>query len=493
MAKKTLSKNNVYWAMSDDDTLMWASQINYAENLDLTTSSNFYTISQNPTIQQVTSDDVNIIFEAGWNTFFCDNANNLYKVWLTTPVLTSKRIIATWTNSLYLYMLDTSEDIHRILLSATGGTAWTITTTDTSIPAVTADAFIVNTEDVTYIWIWLNVYRVNNSTGVVESANTFTIWSNVVWLSLVESRLEIFTEEWNYIIRDWIAGSNIRTKYLGTKIGLVRNIGNQNYIITWGSIYALQWYTLIQISFDTFSDILNSTKYNISSINPSIISFQEWIFYLWVQGVVDLSTPWNEFVYWNDSILTFWKKKATAPDARNLFLSKLPSWRRIAQITAVYAKSQPTNSFWKVLYFWYVDDLWVKWLASIWLWGDINGNVGSDWIIVYETFNAWIKDNQKEMLSIKVRADFGNSDSALYLTTIDVNGNLQWAWADITSSKITIADVWPDWLASFTIDPLTFFDFTPALILQQTGSYSRKDSLKVYSLLYEYNDNIRRW
>tara|TARA_R110000851_G_scaffold298691_1_gene454178 strand:+ start:546 stop:758 length:213 start_codon:yes stop_codon:yes gene_type:complete len=70
---------------------------------------------------------------------------------LTTPVLTSKRIIATWTNSLYLYMLDTSEDIHRILLSATGGTAWTITTTDTSIPAVTADAFIVNTEDVTYI------------------------------------------------------------------------------------------------------------------------------------------------------------------------------------------------------------------------------------------------------------------------------------------------------------------------------------------------------
>tara|TARA_R110000851_G_scaffold56272_1_gene131694 strand:+ start:351 stop:500 length:150 start_codon:yes stop_codon:yes gene_type:complete len=49
--------------------------------------------------------------------------------------------------------MDTSEDIHRILLSDLNEVNWTtfITQTDSSIPAESASPFIVATENFTYI------------------------------------------------------------------------------------------------------------------------------------------------------------------------------------------------------------------------------------------------------------------------------------------------------------------------------------------------------
>tara|TARA_R110000744_G_scaffold190086_1_gene309129 strand:- start:1795 stop:1956 length:162 start_codon:yes stop_codon:yes gene_type:complete len=51
------------------------------------------------------------------------------------------------------------------------------------------------------------------------------------------------------------------------------------------------------------------------------------------------------------------QKKALSPNARNIFLTKLPSGRSISNITSVYTFSQPKNSFGKKLYFGYEDDL----------------------------------------------------------------------------------------------------------------------------------------
>tara|TARA_R110000744_G_scaffold190086_1_gene309130 strand:- start:2413 stop:2562 length:150 start_codon:yes stop_codon:yes gene_type:complete len=49
--------------------------------------------------------------------------------------------------------MDTSEDIHRILLSDLNEVNWTtfITQTDSSIPIESSPPFIVATEDITYI------------------------------------------------------------------------------------------------------------------------------------------------------------------------------------------------------------------------------------------------------------------------------------------------------------------------------------------------------
>ncbi len=488
MAKWT--ERSVYWGIGDDDKNVAEAQVVYSENLDLTTSSDFYTISQEPNISQVTTDKITAIFEANNTVFFCDADNNLYRDWIATPVWTAKRIVTTWVTIDYLYLIDSAEDIHRILLTHVTQANWStfVTTTDTSINTTAADIFVATNQGVTYIWAGKKVYRVNNLTGVVESANTFDIDSNVVWLSLVESRVEIFTENWNYTIWDWVAGGSFRTKYLGIKIWLVRNIGNANYIISGGSIYLLRWYDLEQISYDTYSDLLQSTKYNISAIEPWIISFQEGIFYVGVSGSPGgLVTPWSEFNFGNDAILTFGRKKSSSPNARNLFISKLPNWRIIKEVTYVFARSQPTNSFGKVLYFGYRDDLWAYWVATISL-SDAWGNVGENGLIVYKEFDWGKKEQQKSLLEVAIRADFGNTDSALYLSTIDTNGDLQWAGWTKEGSKLTSADVSPDWLARFIFPETTFFGYAPALILEQEWSYKRKNSLKVYSLTYKYEE-----
>ena len=493
MAKKIFTERDVYWGLSDDDKVKQEGQVLYSENLDLTTSSEFYTISQEPSIEQVMTDESTIIFEAWNQVFYCDNASNLYRQWNSTPVLTAEKIVATWITSLYLYLMDTSEDIHRILLSDLNEVNWTafITQTDSSIPSESSPPFIVATEDITYIWIGKNVYRVLNSTWVVESANTFTIESNVVGLSMVESRVEIFTENWFYTIRDWVAWGTIRTKYLGIKIGLVKNIWNRNYIISGGAIYILNGYTLDQISFDTFSDILDSAKYDINSVWPWVLAFQEWLFYLGIKGKVNLATAGNEFVYWNDWILAMGQKKALSPNARNIFLTKLPSGRSISNITSVYTFSQPKNSFGKKLYFGYEDDLWAFWVASIDLWGTAWWTVWDNWILIYNTFDWGLKEQQKEMVGIKARIDFGNENSAVYLCSVE-NNILNWIWGTKEASKVTLADVGSDWCVHFTFEKFNFFNFTPAFILEQTWSYFRRQSLKFYSPSYEYEDNIRK-
>ena len=145
MAKKQFTERSVYWWMSEDDKLKGAAQVLYAENLDLTTNSDFYRVSQKISIDQVTVDEVHYIFEASWQVFFCDDARNLYRIWNSTPVWTAERVISSWVTSTYLYMFDTSEDIHRILLSDINQPDWTayITTTDTSIPADSWDVYIV--------------------------------------------------------------------------------------------------------------------------------------------------------------------------------------------------------------------------------------------------------------------------------------------------------------------------------------------------------------
>lgn len=483
----TFTERNVYWGISEDDNI-WDGKVLFSENLDLTTSSNFYTISQKPKIEQLTTDDISCIFEAGGQTFFCDEDRNLYRLGNSTPVWTSEIVLETWVTSEWLYMIDASEDIHRISLSNLNETNWTtfITTTDTTIPNTAEDIFILPWEDVTYIWVDKNVYRVENTNGTVESANTFTISSPVRWLGEVESRVEIFTEEWKYIIWDWVAGGLVRIKDLWIKIGVVKTVGRNKFIISGGSIYRLNWYDTEQLFYDTYSDVLQTTKYRISSINSWTLSYLEDIFYIGVSWAVNLSSPDNSYLYWDGAILTVGTKKSWFPSARNLFISRVNNVR-ISNIHFIYTKLQPFNSFWKTLYFWYKDVNGQAWLASIVIW-DADQIVSGDGVLVYKTFDWLEKEQIKQLNEIKVRADMPNTDCAIYLCNV-VNGQLEWACWTKEDSKRVQGDAWQDGLYSYFIDELKqdFFDFTPALLLEQEWTYLRKDAVKVYSLTYIYN------
>ena len=74
--KKQFTERSVYWWISEDDKLKGAAQVLYSENLDLTTNSDFYSISQAPVSIQTTTDNVSYIFEADDSVYFSDKDKN---------------------------------------------------------------------------------------------------------------------------------------------------------------------------------------------------------------------------------------------------------------------------------------------------------------------------------------------------------------------------------------------------------------------------------
>ena len=313
--KQQFTERSVYWGISEDDKLKWKAQVLYSENLDLTTNSDFYNISQAPETIQTFSDNVLYIFEADNKVFVSTDDWNLYKAWTTTPVWTWKEITSSWVTSEYLYMVEVKFNVlsvFRISLDDISQSDWApyITTTGTEISWIW-EIYIVSNEDTTYLWLRTKVFEIENAWWTFVSANIYTIDTNIVWMSTTESNIHIFTESWNYIIRDWVAWWTVRIKDLWTKIWHVENISNQNYIITWWAVYILNWYNLELINKNIFSDILYSNKYNIEDFKPWKIAYSEWIFYAWVSlSSWSLKTPSNEFEFWiDDAIMTYWIKK----------------------------------------------------------------------------------------------------------------------------------------------------------------------------------------
>lgn len=489
MSKKLFTERNVYGWISEDDKKRFEGQVLYSSNVDLTTSSDFYTTTQRPTIEQATTDNIISIFEANWLVIFCDNDSNLYKVWSATPVLTTKRIVGSWVTSEFLYMFDTLEDIHRISLTNLSQADWTtfITTTDTTIPWSSSDPFIISDEDKAYIGIWNNVYFVENDTWVVTAANTFTIDSTVVGLSFLEAKVEIFTESWKYLLWDWVAGWSLSTKNLWIKLGLVRNIGNVNYVLAGWSVYTLNWYSLDLIDSAVYSDILDSNKYRITSINPWALTHMEWIFYLWIQWDWSVETPLAEFSFMDDWILTMWTRKKWLPSAKNLYITQMEVWTYFQSIDYLYAFSQPNKSFGKLLYFGYEDKAWIFWLASVQI-GDNTKSMWDNGVVIYNTFDWGLKETQKELYRIRIRADMTDTDDTLYACTVDNDWALQWLNWTKNDSKITKDEISPDGYYYIEADNVQFFNITIAIILQEWVSNKfRRQALRTYSLTYEYD------
>ena len=496
--KQQYTERSVYWGISDDDKLRGKAQVLYSENLDLTTNSDYYTVSQEAKYDWITdihtSDEIINIFEANWQIFYCDKDKNLYRAWNSTPVWTDERIEWTWVTSTYLYMIDASKYIYRILLSNLSQADWStyITTTDTTI-TTNWEVFVTSDEDTAYVWIWNKVYEVANSTWVVVWANTFTIDSDVSGLSKLEDSIQIFTESWKYIIRDWVAWGSVRTKDLWVKIGYVQNIWSDNYIVTWWAVYILNWYRLEQITANPYSDTLDSLKYSIENMRPWKTTYLEWVFYTGVDWTVSwLSTPWDEFEFWDAAVMTYWIKKKRFPLAINLWISRIEGIR-IKEIHQVYAYTQTRDSTGKKLYIWYEDVNWLFWVATLSLSDQSWDFVSGDWILIYNTFDWGLKEAQKDLLRVKIRADIFWEDDTLSLCTLNNDWELEWFnWTE-ANSTVWLSDLWEDWYYYFEpSNSLQFYNFTPALILHNDDNVSRRNWIRVYSLTYEYDFTRQR-
>lgn len=490
--------------MSEDDKLRAEWQILYAENLDLTSNSDFYNVSQAPQVSQLTDWNISLIFEAEWTIFFCDDTWDLYREWVATPLLTTEEFVLKWENSTYIYLLAHDYDIWRIAKTNLSQTNWTtyLTEVDSTIttPSSTPNWFFeVTYEDTTYLWISNKVWEVNNSTWAASASNVFTIQWNIVWMSQLEDSIQIFTRDWKYYLRDKVPDSELRIKDLWVGIWLVKNIWSVNYVISSWTVYWLNWYQLEKIFWDVNSDLLLWSKFKINSINPNRISYAEWVFYLWVSGwtwAQNLSTPLNEFEFWDDWILTVWIKKQWFPMARNIYLTRVNNVP-IVSIDFVYAYINPANSFGKVLYIWYQDNLWNTGIATVKIWDYYSSSTKNwtDWIILYNTFDAWLKEAQKSLHRIRIRANITDTDDAIYLCRVNSTWGLEWFnWTQATS-KVSLWDLWDDWYLDFI--PITdnwvngdyqFYNLNIALILSNDSAAQELENwIRVYSLTYEYD------
>lgn len=499
MAIQEFTYGNFFWWISEDDKITNEQEVLFSSNVDLTSNADFVNVS--PRISNVitTTDNIESMFNLNvWDTSLilaCDDSRNLYKLNSASPsipVWTTERVVWYWWTSEYLYMFDTSEDIHRILLSDTSNSDWTTFITKTG--SVTASniwtPYIVSDEDTAYIWLWTSVSRVNNSTWVVDSANTFTLSTNIVWLSKIWDKLTIYQENWEMVLRDWIAWSSTERINLWINIKTIKQFWVDIYIIWNWALYKLNWFTLEEIISNSYSDALRWKKIEpIWAIWNMSIWIHTNILYLISEWSADIdSIDWLNF--WNNWILTVWNKKKWFPVAVNKFIDRnysLNKFNDIYWILTVPNLNSTTYS--SILYIAYRDELGNYWIDNITL-TDGSYFCSDNWIVVLPTFDWWDKATKKTLHKLKLWLDLETSEDnsvVVYKVDNDSTYRLQPITWDLTTSTITKSKKNIDWFYYLEINEDFTEWITIWIVLKNDDNFlSKKDSVKLYSLTYIY-------
>ena len=82
---------------------------------------------------------------------------------------------AFWSNSEYLYWVDTAENVSRIPLANVNDASWSsnVEITETNLNTVTGEVFIEEDEDNAYLFYGDNIFEIINSTGQIANEYTF--------------------------------------------------------------------------------------------------------------------------------------------------------------------------------------------------------------------------------------------------------------------------------------------------------------------------------
>lgn len=488
MAKFTHTFWPHYWGISEDDSLMRNGQVIYAENMDITSNSKFINLTRKTAsyLTWLPNEVVSMFYDNKVWFLSCDQDRNLYKNNNLTPVWTVERVVGYWVAQDYLYMIDTSEDIHRILISDTSNANWStfITTTETGLPVSSVGHFkIIALEDITYIWYDTWLYVINNATGTIDITATYNFLSaDLVWMTILGNVIKLYQEDWKLLLWKWIwAVAVTEIIDLWIPINFIHQVANIDYVVSAWRIYMLQWYTLTNIIYSYYSDKLNSNKIEIDrgTIFDSglLMAFLNWVFYVAGNSSNLNLWDWVKSYGW-DSVLTYWKKKNQLPNALNVFNTYASTWQKYTKIYWIY-KSQGSASFNDVVYVAYEDALWSFWIDTLtpsdW---DYYPNRDIDWIIVYENFDSWMSHLYKKEAEVIIRADLQIDDTIelFYIDSEKVSDD----------NMIPILTInWPWELFKRTINT-QFLDKTFALRFRQDWNLKKNKALKYYNLTINY-------
>ena len=474
------------WGISEDDALMSAWQVLYAENVDLSSNQKYATVSRDTTQFINGTDEFLATFSIPWTTYsiVSDNDNCLYRIadsaFSTQKVLDAyTKIVHIWANSEYVYFLNSSEDIYRIAMADITGSdwSWDVALTDSTLPSWTWPYYTVVSETWTYLAYNTNLYVINNSTWTVDATTSYDFLSNnVVWMTKISDVIKIYQEDWSLLLWGWAWYDTIEeSTKIAPEISNVEQNSNIDYIIASGGLSYINWYTLTPLFYNYWSDELQSNKINIARIQwPLAMASLKWIIYIaWQDNQLNL-TDWTTS-YWGTALITFWQKKRWTPYALNNFLTYASTWYKFETIYWVFTKTYTSNTSFDKVYVAYKDtngSYWVDWIDIDAITPVVNNDI--EWIIVYKYFDWWLPEQKKKWLKIWVRTDLPDDGCTIEVFKIveaDPNMIKLWEFA------------WPLNKNYFAFEE-EFYNITLAVRLINDSS----DKLKHYNITLEYDE-----
>jgi len=468
--------------MSEDDKLVREWQVLYSENLDLTSNVDFCTTAPKPTSLFTTDDEIQAIYfiQRGIDlpVFWTDNK----KIFLNDQekYTANYDVRMFWSNSKYLYWLDYSEDIYRILLDDINWD-WTdkVEACTTNCENDTWKGFVVEGEWMAFICYWTKLYEINNETWEISNWYTF-LFDKVAWM--VESRevIEIFQENWK--VFTWDKVSETASSYdLWMKIAIVVQSANRKFIIWEWAVYIFEWWAKNKIAWQYNSDVLQQNKFKFRDLENSNVWFLKDVVFLWTDNIDPIESDDWISKFWDTSVIMLWNKKSWFPVWISKYINTSSDWSKYEAIYWMVTKSTS--------YSWYNDSLYIAYKNKNWVyWVDIvdidvqNFKTSKEWILILPKFDWWNKNIEKKLTRIWIRADWGEDVWKFLLYKVE-----KWKLVPFNNDADSSFVKYSEWIKrKWLMTNENFYDITVAIVFKQDYEYMKNDALKLYSITLEY-------
>ena len=357
-----------YEWFSEDDILWWPKKYLFSKNIDVLNNSNFIQLTNKPTKEFYTSETVeNIIWiqdritNARTIVAFCSDWQVYTWQWWDTPVYDDSSlwnfeypIFELWN---YLYFITNNWPtsafiLNRISLSWAFSTTWSPTLTYKTLDnnnyfeyywAITDWANAI-------IWLW---NKINVFDSVTWAVTSFTLTQEeIAGITYTSWYFRVYTERWNMYLWDWISALVTEKIFLSLPIERVRQIWNNDYVITgeiWEQkgLYLVNWYKLDQLFKNKNSSVIWENKFN---------------FVLWNN---------TSFTYYYDNLILINEWDSTYIDIYGNNIQGLNKWYSNLVANASTWKTlnwaRSVFVYWDYLYYWYADADWQKWVDKVYL------------------------------------------------------------------------------------------------------------------------------
>lgn len=474
--KQSITWKDFYWGISQDDYLTTGNQVLYAENIDLTSSSDYIQLWKNSEWRYTTTDYVNgfIHAESGTNkqVFAYTDDGKIYDTEDGTVESTAiwDIIYTAFRFNWYIYFVSnhSTAPFSRITdANAYGNSNWAWMSVNftlwTNISSTWWKIYPVLTylDEFFYIWIWNTVYQVDN-TDAVESFAIFD--DDIVWLTRVGWVIKVYTKRGTIAFWDWESTSVDSVISIYEPIRWVISNGKIDYLICWHSdfqsrIKLLNWYTVQELSNARYSEVLWDYIWKVALTKPNLLH-KIWDTIYFVQ----------DGITWED-VYRFWTNNPVIKAWFNVWLAQDSNGNNISSIYSLYG-----------IEFTSVDRLYV-WVDSnsqtAFEYIDINTTspiYKDEWYLILNPFDWWSKTIRKKIEYIMLSTS--NCDAS---ETVELQYSIDW-WS---YSSIQTINSWTSLTRTEIYDHLDFFyDINFKIIMSSAWS---SDSPKLHELRLVYS------